>query len=354
MTVQICGDIVLITVKHGGVNAPSFFECTIDFGIIWKNTGKDLMKKWFKENIITITLVSIMVLGLGLISYPTVSDWWNSFHMTRAVETYASSVAQMDTSEYDKLIAEAEAYNETLVRNGLQWNMTEEEAARYESILNITGDGIMGYIDIPKIKVTLPVYHGTSESVLQVAIGHIAGTSFPVGGSSTHCSVSGHRGLPSARLFTDIVKLAAGDTWTMTVLNRTITYEVDQIRIVEPIDLEELQIEEGQDYCTLITCTPYGINTHRLLVRGHRIANADGDAYVTADAFQVDPNYVALGIAACILLLLLAWLVFATSSWGRKKLQHRKEKREGLADERLEKAAESLQILIRQDREEKK
>lgn len=312
-------------------------------------TGR--MKKWFKDNKITIILVIIMALGIGLLSYPAVSDWWNSFHQSRAVASYASSVAQMDTSEYEKLIAEAEAYNAELAESGARWIMTEEEEARYESVLDITGSGIMGYIDIPKIKVTLPIYHGTEESVLQVAIGHLAGTSFPVGGESAHCSVSGHRGLPSARLFTDIDKLVVGDTWTMTVLNRTTSYEVDQIRIVEPSDLADLQIVDGKDYCTLITCTPYGINTHRLLVRGHRIANADGEAYVTADAFQVNPNYVALVIACLLLVILLVWLLFSTSRWGRKKLERMKEKREGWTDAKLDQAAGRLKNLFENEKQ---
>ena len=191
--------------------------------------------------------------------------------------------------------------------------------AEYNRQLAVTDSGIMGYIDIPKIRVTLPIYHGTDETILQIAIGHIAGTSLPVGGASTHCVVSGHRGLPSARLFTDIDKLVEGDTFTMTVLNRTVTYEVDQIRIVEPTDLSNLQIEEGKDYCTLVTCTPYGINTHRLLVRGHRVANANGEANVIADALQIEPVYVAPVVAAPMLIILLILLFVMTSEPFRKK-----------------------------------
>ena len=170
----------------------------------------------------------------------------------------------------------------------------------------------MGYVSIPKIHVKLPMYHGTEEAVLQTSIGHLEQTSLPVGGKNSHCSVSGHRGLPSARLFTDIVDLKEGDTWTMTVLNETVTYEVDQIRIVEPQDLSNLQIEKKKDFATLITCTPYGINTHRLLVRGHRIPNADGDANLTADAIQIEPIYIAPFLAAPILLALLAILFIST------------------------------------------
>ena len=221
----------------------------------------------------------------------------------------------MKAEDYDRLFAEAEAYNQRLAETGVNWNMTEEELQEYNSILDISSSGIMGYIDIPGIRQTLPIYHGTDDVVLQIAIGHLTGTSFPVGGESTHCVVSGHRGLPSARLFTDLDKMTVGDIWTMTVLNRTVTYEVDQIRIVEPEDLSELQIEQGRDYCTLLTCTPYGINSHRLLVRGHRIANLDGDANVTADAMQVDRTLVAMVVAVIILLILVIILLIVSSKW---------------------------------------
>ena len=185
----------------------------------------------------------------------------------------------------------------------------------------------MGYIDIPKIRQTLPIYHGTDDVILQIAIGHLAWTSFPVGGESTHCVVSGHRGLPSARLFTDLDKLVVGDIWTMTVLNRTVTYEVDQILIVEPEDLSELQIIQGKDYCTLLTCTPYGINSHRLLVRGHRIANLDGYANVTADAMQVDRTLVAMVLAAIMLLILLIHLLVTSSKWYKERMDRREQER---------------------------
>ncbi|MEE1110117.1 MAG: class C sortase, partial [Lachnospiraceae bacterium] len=251
------------------------------------------MKSWFKKHRTNLILIGIVLLGMGLIAYPGFADWWNSFHQSRAVASYAESVANLDANKYSEMLADAEAYNAELAKIGAQWIITDEQMAKYESELAVTDSGIMGYIDIPKIRVTLPIYHGTDDTILQIAIGHIAGTSLPVGGASTHCVVSGHRGLPSARLFTDIDKLVEGDTFTMTVLNRTVTYEVDQIRIVEPTDLSNLQIEEGKDFCTLVTCTPYGINTHRLLVRGHRVANANGEANVIADALQIEPVYVA-------------------------------------------------------------
>ncbi len=277
------------------------------------------MKSWLKKNRINLILIGIVLLGMGLIAYPGFADWWNSFHQSRAVASYAESVANLDANKYSEMLADAEAYNAELAKIGAQWIMTDEQMAEYNRQLAVTDSGIMGYIDIPKIRVTLPIYHGTDETILQIAIGHIAGTSLPVGGASTHCVVSGHRGLPSARLFTDIDKLVEGDTFTMTVLNRTVTYEVDQIRIVEPTDLSNLQIEEGKDYCTLVTCTPYGINTHRLLVRGHRVANANGEANVIADALQIEPVYVAPVVAAPMLIILLILLFVMTSEPFRKK-----------------------------------
>lgn len=281
------------------------------------------MKRWIKEQKVNIILCLVILIGIGLLSYPTVSDWWNSFHQTRAVASYAAAVSQMKTEDYDRLFAEADDYNRKLAGTGMKWSMTDEEIQEYNNVLDISDNGIMGYIDIPRIRQTLPIYHGTDDAVLQVAIGHLAGTSLPVGGDSTHCVVSGHRGLPSARLFTDLDRLTVGDIWTMTVLNRTVTYEVDQIRIVEPEDLSELQIVQGSDYCTLLTCTPYGINTHRLLVRGHRIPNLDGDANVTADAMQVDQTLVAMVVAVIILLILVIILLVVSSKWYKDRRDRR-------------------------------
>ena len=279
---------------------------------------------WFKKHFTTLLLVLIALVGIGLIAYPSFADWWNSFHQSRAVASYAGMVAQLDTAEYDRLISEAEAYNQKLADEGLKWTMTAEEQEEYESVLDVTGTGIMGYIDIPKIHITLPIYHGTEDTVLQVAIGHLAGTSLPVGGKRSHCVVSGHRGLPSARLFTDLDKLTEGDIWTINVLNRTLTYEVDQIRVVEPTDLSNLQLKKKKDFCTLVTCTPYGINTHRLLVRGHRIDNPQGEANVIADALQIRPIYIA-PFAAVPLLILLFILMMIETGRGAKDRQIREK-----------------------------
>ena len=258
-----------------------------------------------------------------MILYPTFADWWNSFHQSRAVASYMDSVSALDTEQYEEILAEADAYNQKLAETGILWTLDEEQEKEYNDQLNVNDSGIMGYIDIPKINITLPIYHGIDEAVLQVAIGHIAGSSLPVGGENTHCIVSGHRGLPSARLFTDLDKLVDGDTFTMTVLNRTVTYQVDQIRIVEPTDLSDLLIEEGKDYCTLVTCTPYGINTHRLLVRGHRVANAQGDAPVIADAMQIETIYIAPFLAVPILILLVIGMFILT---GRQQRRNRRVK----------------------------
>ena len=285
--------------------------------------GKGRSEGRITDRLFTIILVSVMLAGIGLLAYPSLADYWNSFHQSRAVMSYAEHVSDMNAEEYDRLLSEAKAYNERFVENGLNWHLTEEEKAEYESVLDVDGSGVMGYIRIPKIDVMLPVYHGTAESVLQTSIGHLEGSSLPVGGENTHCLLSGHRGLPSARLFTDLDQLREGDTFTITVLNDTLTYEVDHIWIVEPEDLSHLTIEAGQDLCTLITCTPYGINTHRLLVRGHRIPNVDGGAMVVADAIQIRPVFIAPFLAIPILVLLLIWMLISTSM-NRRKVRDRK------------------------------
>lgn len=266
--------------------------------------------KWVKKNISTIILVLIFFVGLSLLLYPTISDYWNSFHQSRAIATYAEAVAELDDEDYEKMWQEAEAYNQKLSNQPNRWNLTEEEEEEYNCILDVGGTGIMGYIEIPEIKVSLPIYHGTDEGVLQIAVGHIPGSSLPVGGIGTHSVVSGHRGLPSAKLFTNLDELDEGDVFMIRVLDETLTYEVDKISIVEPDDLTGLEIDPELDLCTLVTCTPYGVNSHRLLVRGHRIPNLEDDSIrVTADAMQVDRLIVASAIAVPILLVLIIWVL---------------------------------------------
>ena len=264
-----------------------------------------------RKHLSTIVLLFILFIGLSLLLYPTVSDYWNSFHQTRAIATYAENVANLDNNQYDRLWEDARAYNQALPFRSNPYYLSEEQKAEYERLLDVSGLGVMGYIEIPEIDVSLPIYHGTEESVLQIAVGHLEWTSLPVGGESTHCVLSGHRGLPSAKLFTNLDKLREGDTFLLRVLDEVLTYEVDQILIVEPQETAALQIEEGKDYCTLVTCTPYGINTHRLLVRGHRIDNMEEakTIRVTADAVQIEPLLVAPIVAIPMLLILLVLLL---------------------------------------------
>ncbi len=275
-------------------------------------------KKKNKGTLVNVILGVIMLVGIGIIAYPSFSDWWNNFHQSRAIASYVEQVAQMDQETFDRMWAEAEAYNEKLKGNSNRMSLTEAELKEYNAVLDVTGTGIMGYIDIPKIDISLPVYHGTDEAVLQIAIGHIEGTSLPVGGLGTHSVMSGHRGLPSAKLFSDLDQLEVGDRFLLQILDRTLTYEVDQIRIVLPTELQDLQIDDGADLSTLVTCTPYGINTHRLLVRGHRVENAAEDARVVADAMQLEPVIIAPLVAAPVLLFLLIILLLLTSGRTRQ------------------------------------
>lgn len=270
----------------------------------------------------TILLIVILVIGLSLLLYPTFSDWWNSMHQTRVIASYTEQVATIDNDQYEALWNEAWAYNQSIAARSHSYLLTEEETAQYQTLLNVGGNGIMGYVEIPAIDVALPIYHGTDEAVLQIAVGHLEWTSLPVGGESSHCVISSHRGLPSARLFTDLDQLAEGDTFCLRVLDEVLTYQIDQIRIVEPHQTEDLQIVEGMDYCTLVTCTPYGVNSHRMLVRGHRIDTVLEETHVvrvTADAVQIEPMVVAPIVAAPMLLILLFTLLIPKPRKNRRK-----------------------------------
>lgn len=262
----------------------------------------------------TVILVIVLIAGLSLLLYPTVSNYWNSLHQTRAIATYSESVAAISDEEYARLWNSARNFNYRIPNRSNVYLMDEKEQEEYKSLLNVDGSGVMGYVEIPEIDVILPIYHGTSESVLQVAVGHLEWTSLPTGGTGTHCVLSGHRGLPSAKLFTNLDKLETGDTFTLNILDDVLTYEVDQILIVLPSETSALQIVENEDYCTLVTCTPYGINTHRLLVRGHRIETEEKAAAlrVTSEALQIDTKLVALTVALPILLFLLIVLLIGT------------------------------------------
>lgn len=277
---------------------------------------------WLKKNWTTLLLVIVLLGGLGLIGYPSFSNWYNSFHQSRAIEVYSQKVAMIDDKKYEQMLAGAREYNKTLLSRGDdRFNMTDEEREEYDSILDVDGSGIIGTVTIPKINVNLPVYHGTSESVLQIAVGHIEGSSLPVGGKGTHTVLSGHRGLPSAKLFTDLDQLEVGDIFQLTVLDEVLTYEIDQIHIVLPNELQDLEIDPDRDLATLVTCTPYGINSHRMLVRGHRIENPDkGDVRVSSDASQIEPLHVLPFVAGIIGLLALI-IVLVQSSEDKKNLR---------------------------------
>ena len=272
-----------------------------------------------RKHISTIILCITFITGLSLLLYPTVSNYWNARHQTQAVVDYTERIEKMDDSDKLYEIGRAVDYNSLLVDNGRRFSPGKEEKEFYNSVLSVDDNGMMGYITIPELCLKLAIYHGVDESILQVGIGHIEGSSLPVGGESTHCVLSGHRGLPSAKLFTDIDKLELGDVFMLHVYDEVLTYEVDQILIVEPEDYSALAIEEGKDYCTLITCTPYGINTHRLLVRGHRIENKiiDGTR-VTSDAIKVN-KYLVIACVSLLLLFIYYLLVLIIRLYKKKR-----------------------------------
>ena len=279
-----------------------------------------------KKHLSTILLIFILLLGVAILLYPTLSDYYNSFHQSRAIASYIEQMEAVDPVSYEKEWNRAREYNEALTKKPNRFMLSEEDYAHYETLLNLTGSGIMGYIEVPKIDCTLPIYHGTDEAVLQIAIGHIEGTSLPTGEVGSHTVLSGHRGLPSAKLFTDLDKMEVGDEFVIRVMNEIMTYEVDQVLIVLPEELDALAIDPEKDYCTLVTCTPYGVNTHRLLVRGHRTENADLEKIirVVADATQIDPRLMAPVFAVPMLLVLFIIMMISTGRKNRKIKPRRK------------------------------
>lgn len=273
-----------------------------------------------KKHFFSIVILIMFIVGLSVLLYPAISEYINSKHASRVISEYNEKLSDSSESELNELFAEAENYNKR-IRDNPSAFFEPSLIGGYEDVLDITGTGIMGYIDIDKINVELPIYHGIRKEVLQIGAGHLTGTSLPVGGESTHCVLSGHRGLPSARLFTDLDELEIGDTFTINVLDRRFTYEVDQIKTVLPEEYDDLRIVDGKDYCTLLTCTPYGINTHRLLVRGVRIENDENKimgVFVRNEAFRIDPLIVA-PIAAVPLLVITFTLIFISDKRNRKK-----------------------------------
>lgn len=274
-----------------------------------------------KKRITSVLLILLALLGLSLMLYPHIADFWNTRHTSRLISDYDKQIAEIDTERYTEYWEAAENFNKSLKRvRGHKLNEEQQEA--YRSVLDVSGLGIMGYVEIPKIGVSLPIYHGTEPEVLQVGIGHLEWSSLPIGGVGNHCVLSGHRGLTSAKLFSDLPVLEVGDIFYIRVLNEMLTYQVDQISTVLPKDVDRLEAVEGEDYCSLVTCTPYGINSHRLIVRGHRISNTEEtrSVLVTSEAVRVDPKVVA-GVLFAAMILLLIIYVFLTTGHKQKRMK---------------------------------
>lgn len=289
-----------------------------------------------KKHATTILLFVVMFVGLGLLLYPPLADYYNSFHQSRAIASYIESIQVDEGEDYSAYWQEARAYNAELENINVvsRLNGSARPTVDYDDLLKVNGSEVMGVIEIPAIAVTLPLYHGTSEMVLQVAVGHLEGTSLPTGDPGTHAAFSAHRGLPSAKLFTNLDQLERGDLFTIRVIDQIMTYEIDQIVIVLPHEVEELEIYPGESLCSLITCTPYGVNSHRLIVRGHRVENSDAEmaARVTADATQIDPLIVTPIVAAPMLVaLLIVMLVNTSPKKKRAKARAKKITTEELA-----------------------
>lgn len=247
-------------------------------------------------------------MGVGLLLYPSVSNLVNSLRQTEIITDYNETIAALPDERLEQMWEDAREYNATLKLVNGKPALTSSQQEKYKKTLDVTGTGVMGYVEIPIINVRMPIYHGVDDGVLEVAAGHLDWTSLPVGGEGTHCVLSGHRGLPSARLFTDLPELKIGDIFVIKVLDRTLTYRINQILTVEPKDIEKLRPTTGHDYCTLVTCTPYGINTHRLLVRGERVKNGEDawNAGINDDALVIDRGVLAIisAIVAMIIILL--------------------------------------------------
>ena len=278
-----------------------------------------------KKHISTIIIALIFLAGLGFLLYPTVSNLWNRAHQSRAIATYTKQVEKLDDSQNKEMLKAARKYNKSLLKKSDHWKLSKKDKKKYESLLDVSGTGIMGYIEVPKIDCSLPIYHGTDEGALQIAIGHLEGSSLPVGGKSTHCVLSGHRGLPSARLFTDLDQMEEGDIFILNILGRKLAYEVDQIKVVLPEEMSDLEIEEGKDLCTLVTCTPYGINTHRLLVRGHRTKYVEKKVEEEQKKVQTKKTDIRLMIAGGtgVLILLIIIIVIVIKCRRKRRNQQR-------------------------------
>ena len=271
-----------------------------------------MSKKKKKVSLSTILLVIILLVGLSVMLYPVISNWWNSHTQSRAIAVYQKAVEDLNEVDYKKVLNDAKEYNKK-VRKLRDPFVDYGEIPDYDDILNVSENGVMGYISIPQIRVELPIYHGTSEGVLSIAIGHLQGSTLPIGGAGNHSVISAHRGLPSAKLFSDLDQLIVGDTFTITVLKEVYTYEVEEINIVEPNQMDKLICVPGKDLVTLMTCTPYGINSHRLLVRAHRTDNLidGGKSSVSADAVQIESMTIVPFVAAPLLVILIFYWIFS-------------------------------------------
>lgn len=267
-----------------------------------------------KKHLSSIILFLVFAAGLSIFLYPSISNYVNSKHQSHAIASYDEALAKLSTTDYSKFWTAAKEYNRQLADRSTDFNLTDSEMKEYDSLLDPTGTGVMGHLEIESIGVDLPIYHGVTDSVLQVGIGHLPGSSLPTGGESTHCVLSGHRGLPSSKLLSDLDQMVVGDTFLVHIMDQTFAYQVDQINIVLPDETEGLAITKGMDYCTLVTCTPYGVNTHRLLVRGKRVDyKEESRLIVPADASKYSPLLIAPFLAIPILVILFIYVMMATS-----------------------------------------
>lgn len=266
----------------------------------------------------SIALALVFLIGLGLLLYPTVSNLWNSYHQSQAIVAYSEETSAMDEARVNEMLDAAREYNAGLASDADRFTPTPADTTEYNNLLAVSDTGMMGYLEIPSLGVSMPIYHGTETSVLQVGAGHLEGSSLPVGGKGTHTVLSGHRGLPSSKLFTDLDDLEEGDIFMLHVLDETLTYEVDKISVVDPYDMDDLAIDPDQDYCTLVTCTPYGINTHRLLVRGHRVPNRTMEE--TTRTPQVGTTVIAVAVVVVVIAAAAGLAV-----WARARRRTRKD-----------------------------
>ena len=284
------------------------------------------MKKLIRDHLLDIVIVVMFVVGLSVLLYPSISNYVNAKHASKAISLYSSAIDNASDDAIAGMLRIAESYNRALAGEPGAFYFPDTVKG-YETALDVTGTGIMGYIDIGKIGVQLPIYHGVDPAVLQVGVGHLEGTSLPIGGKSSHCVLSGHRGLPSARLFTDLDQMEVGDTFVITVLRQTLVYQVDQIKVVLPSETGDLQIEDGKDYCTLLTCTPYGINSHRLLVRGVRVRQNDNDPriFIQNECFRIDP-LIVMPVAAAP--MFSVWMLILLGTRRKRRYVRRRRKEE--------------------------